>query len=193
MPPALPSCTGAASAAGQMQAGERSFGRGCFGQAAKSPWPLAPALRPGFATWRMRELRSPAGPRFIVQGRLLPAAPRRAAGDLLRRCRGVSALGAVARVCYFGPLPARASARHARCDQICGGKPHASDSAAARPRPRPRPAEIRRLLTHSSNPSAWLEECRIFYEHLRNRGYPAGAIDFCFRSFNSLQRNNMLI
>ena len=61
------------------------------------------------------------------------------------------------------------------------------------PRPRPRPAEIRRLLTHSSNPSAWLEECRIFYEHLRNRGYPAGAIDFCFRSFNSLQRNNMLI
>lgn len=53
-------------------------------------------------------------------------------------------------------------------------------------------AEMQRLLTHSSTPSAWLEECRVFYEHLRNRGYPARAIDSCFRSFNWNQRRNML-
>ena len=53
-------------------------------------------------------------------------------------------------------------------------------------------AEMQRLLTHSSNPSVWLEECRSFYEHLRNRGYPAHAIDSCFRSFNWNQRRDML-
>ena len=53
-------------------------------------------------------------------------------------------------------------------------------------------AEMQRLLTHSSNPSVWLEECRSFYEHLRNRGYPARAIDSCFRSFNWNQRRKML-
>ena len=31
-------------------------------------------------------------------------------------------------------------------------------------------AEMQGLLTHSSNPLVWLEECRSFYEHLRNRG-----------------------
>jgi hypothetical protein len=35
-------------------------------------------------------------------------------------------------------------------------------------------AEMHRLLTHSSNPDVWLEECAVFYSHLRNRGYPAG-------------------
>ena len=52
-------------------------------------------------------------------------------------------------------------------------------------------AEMQRLLTHSSNPSVWLKECRNFYEHLHNRGYHARAIDFCFRSFNWNQRQNM--
>ena len=53
-------------------------------------------------------------------------------------------------------------------------------------------AEMQRLLTHSSCPSVWLEECSIFYEHLRNRGYPARAIDSCFRGFNWNQRRSML-
>ena len=46
-------------------------------------------------------------------------------------------------------------------------------------------AEMHRLLTHSSSPAVWLKECRLFYEpyavshyeHPRNRGYPAKAID----------------
>jgi hypothetical protein len=53
-------------------------------------------------------------------------------------------------------------------------------------------AEMQRLLTHSSNPSVWLEECRNFYEHLHNRGCPARAIDSCFRSFNWNHRRKML-
>ena len=53
-------------------------------------------------------------------------------------------------------------------------------------------AELLRLLTHSSNPSVWLEECRIFYAHLRNRGYPAKAIDACFRGVDWNQRRKAL-
>lgn len=53
-------------------------------------------------------------------------------------------------------------------------------------------AEVQRLLTHSSNPSVWLEECRIFYEHLRDRGYPVKAIDSAFCSINWNQRRKML-
>ena len=53
-------------------------------------------------------------------------------------------------------------------------------------------AEMQRLLTHSSCPSVWPEECSIFYAHLRNRGYPARAIDSCFRGFNWNQRRSML-
>ena len=41
-------------------------------------------------------------------------------------------------------------------------------------------AEMQRLLTHSSNPSEWLEECSIFYEHLRERGYPAKGNQLLF-------------
>ena len=41
-------------------------------------------------------------------------------------------------------------------------------------------AEMQRLLTHSSCPSVWPEECSIFYAHLRNRGYHARAFDSCF-------------
>ena len=33
-------------------------------------------------------------------------------------------------------------------------------------------AELQRLLTHSSTPEIWMEECRKFYEHLRRRCYP---------------------
>ena len=53
-------------------------------------------------------------------------------------------------------------------------------------------AEMQRLLTHSSNPSVWLEECCIFYKHLRNRGFPARAPDSCFRNINWNQRCKML-
>jgi hypothetical protein len=55
-------------------------------------------------------------------------------------------------------------------------------------------AEMHRLLTHSSNPTVWLEECRFFYDHLRNRGFPAAAkaIDACFREIDWNQRRKML-
>ncbi len=34
-------------------------------------------------------------------------------------------------------------------------------------------AEMHRLLTRSSNPAVWLEECAVLYSHVRNRGYPS--------------------
>ncbi len=34
-------------------------------------------------------------------------------------------------------------------------------------------AEMHRLPTHSSSSTVWLEECAVFYSHLRNRGYPS--------------------
>lgn len=37
-----------------------------------------------------------------------------------------------------------------------------------------------------------MEECAIFYEHLRNRGYPVKAIDSSFREINWLQRRKLL-
>ena len=49
---------------------------------------------------------------------------------------------------------------------------------------------MHRLLTHSSSPR--LEECRFFYDHVRNRGYPAKAIAACFREINWNQRRKML-
>ena len=53
-------------------------------------------------------------------------------------------------------------------------------------------AEMHRLLTHSSNPDVWFEEITFFYNHLRDRGYPARAIDSTFRKFNWNQRRDML-
>jgi hypothetical protein len=53
-------------------------------------------------------------------------------------------------------------------------------------------AEMHRVLTHFSSPTVWLEECRFFYDHLRNRGYPAKAIDACFREINWNQRSKLL-
>jgi hypothetical protein len=53
-------------------------------------------------------------------------------------------------------------------------------------------AEMHRLLTHSSSPTVWLEECAVFYSHLRNRGYPTRAIDSTFRAINWNQRSKML-
>ena len=53
-------------------------------------------------------------------------------------------------------------------------------------------AELHRLLMHSSNPSVWLEECRVFYDHLRNRGYPVKAIDASFHAINWNQRRKIL-
>jgi hypothetical protein len=53
-------------------------------------------------------------------------------------------------------------------------------------------AEMHRLLTHSSSPAVWLEECGLFYKHLRKRGYPTRAIDSTFRSINWNQRSKML-
>jgi hypothetical protein len=38
-------------------------------------------------------------------------------------------------------------------------------------------AEMHRLLTDSSKPAVWLEECGVLYGHLRNRGYPSKAIN----------------
>jgi hypothetical protein len=54
-------------------------------------------------------------------------------------------------------------------------------------------AEMHRLLTHSSNPAVWLEECAVFYSHLRKRGYPSKAIDSTFRTVNWNQRSKMLV
>ena len=51
---------------------------------------------------------------------------------------------------------------------------------------------MHRLLTHSSSPAVWLEECAVFYSHLRNRGYPSKAIDSTFRTINWNQRSKML-
>jgi hypothetical protein len=53
-------------------------------------------------------------------------------------------------------------------------------------------AEMHMLLTHSSNPTIWLEECAAFYSHLRNRGYPSRAINATFRKVNWNQRSKML-
>jgi hypothetical protein len=53
-------------------------------------------------------------------------------------------------------------------------------------------AEMHRLLTHSSSPTVWLEECAVFYSHLRNRGYPTRAINATFRRVNWNQRSEML-
>ena len=51
---------------------------------------------------------------------------------------------------------------------------------------------MHRLLTHSSSPTVWLEECAVFYSHLRNRGYPSKAIDSTFRTVNWNQPSKML-
>jgi hypothetical protein len=53
---------------------------------------------------------------------------------------------------------------------------------------------MHRLLTHSSSPTVWLEECAqaVFYSHLHNRGYPSKAIDSMFRTVNWNQRSKML-
>ena len=41
-------------------------------------------------------------------------------------------------------------------------------------------AEVVRLLTHSCDSTSWIEECKVFYNHLRARGYPAYAIRSAF-------------
>jgi hypothetical protein len=51
---------------------------------------------------------------------------------------------------------------------------------------------MHRLLTHSSNPDVRLDECGVFYSHLRNRGYPSKAIDSTFLTVNWNQRSKML-
>ncbi len=53
-------------------------------------------------------------------------------------------------------------------------------------------AEMHRLLTHSSRPAVWLEECALFYSRLRKRGYPSKAIDATFRKVTWNQRSKML-
>jgi hypothetical protein len=45
-------------------------------------------------------------------------------------------------------------------------------------------AEMHRLLTHSSSPAVWLEECDLFCSHPRNRGYQYKAIDATFSKVN---------
>ena len=52
---------------------------------------------------------------------------------------------------------------------------------------------MHRLLTHSSNTIVvWLEECDVFYQHLRNSGYPTKAIESAFRNIDWNQRSKML-
>jgi hypothetical protein len=53
-------------------------------------------------------------------------------------------------------------------------------------------AEMHRLLTHSSNPDVWLKEITVFYNHLREKGYPVKAIDSAFKEINWNQREQML-
>ena len=53
-------------------------------------------------------------------------------------------------------------------------------------------AEVLRLLTHSSTPTIWIEECRRFYDHLRRRGYPASAISSTFQKVSWNQRQQIL-
>ena len=53
-------------------------------------------------------------------------------------------------------------------------------------------AKMHRLLTHSSSPTVWLEKCSFFYEHLRNRGYPARAIEACFSKIEWNRQQKML-
>jgi len=53
-------------------------------------------------------------------------------------------------------------------------------------------AEMHRLLTHSSSPAVWLEECVVFYSHLRNterlpvQGY---RLDFSHSQLEPAQQN----
>ena len=53
-------------------------------------------------------------------------------------------------------------------------------------------AEIYRLLTHCSSPETWIEECRVFYDHLRQRGYPATAINPIFHKISWSKRQELL-
>ncbi len=50
---------------------------------------------------------------------------------------------------------------------------------------------MHRLLTRSSSLDVWLEECGVFYSHLRNRGYPSKAVYSNFESvtFDTSMRN----
>ena len=49
---------------------------------------------------------------------------------------------------------------------------------------KPRCIQCQRNLTHSSSPIVWFEDCRFFYDHLRNRGYPAKAMSSLLASWN---------
>ena len=53
-------------------------------------------------------------------------------------------------------------------------------------------AELQRLLTHSSTPEIWMEECRKFYEHLRRRGYPHKLLFRIFDQVSWCQRKEIL-
>ena len=49
-----------------------------------------------------------------------------------------------------------------------------------------------RLLTHTSSPAAWLEECRILYGHVRSGGYAKTAVDSSLRKVDWNKRRSLL-
>jgi hypothetical protein len=53
-------------------------------------------------------------------------------------------------------------------------------------------AELLRLLTHSSNFEDWIHECRLFYEHLRGRGYPICELRSAFKNISWTDRARFL-
>jgi hypothetical protein len=53
-------------------------------------------------------------------------------------------------------------------------------------------AEVVRLLTHSSNPDNWIRDCRLFFQHLRGRGYPVKEISAIFEQISWNQRQEFL-
>ena len=53
-------------------------------------------------------------------------------------------------------------------------------------------AELLRLMTHSSTPELWKEECGIFYHHLSSRGYPRRFLRTVFQEVTWARRSELL-
>ena len=53
-------------------------------------------------------------------------------------------------------------------------------------------AELLRLATHSSTPDTWLKETKVFYHHLRSRGYPSMFLEQVFKEVTWARRTEVL-
>ena len=53
-------------------------------------------------------------------------------------------------------------------------------------------AELLRLATHSSTPNVWVEETKVFYHHLRSRGYPRRFLKQVFEEVTWARRAEVL-